>query len=95
MIYNRYQIGGNTEYKGKNTFWWDRKVFGKDISDINMIIPLKYHKRPDRLADDMYGTPSLATFILQYNDMMDINTEFVQGKKISIPTPNRFTTGKI
>lgn len=95
MVFDRYKFGGKTEYKNNHAGWIDRKVYIKDPTDISMVISKKYHKRPDRLAFDLYSSPSLFWFVLQYNDMLDGNTEFVEGTKIVVPTPNRFTSGTL
>jgi hypothetical protein len=95
MIYNRYVQGGKTEYNNSAVFWWDRKNFKKDISDIKITISNKHHRRPDWLADDIYGSASLSTFVMQYNDMMDVMSEFVVGAHITLPTPTRLDANRL
>ena len=87
---NRYVIGGETEALEKRLGWWERKVLEKDdVTDISITIDSKYHKRPDLIAYDYYGNPTLAWIVLQYNNIVDIETELVAGKTIVIPSNDR------
>lgn len=86
---SRYQRGGSTDQYSKRLGWWDRTIFAKDSSDIIYTIEPKYEYRPDLLAYDMYKNESLGWFILQYNNILDINTEFKTGNIIMLPTTSR------
>jgi hypothetical protein len=89
---SRYVRGGITEQFPTRLGWWERIVFTQSKDDILLTINSKYHLRPDLLAFDAYGSPSYMWIILQYNNILDINTEFVEGMNIVIPTPTRVNT---
>lgn len=88
----RYVQGGNVESFSNRLGWWERRIFPSSIDDIKIIIPSKYSGRPDLLAAEIYGRATLMWVILQYNNIVDINTEFVVGKTIKVPTPKRVFT---
>lgn len=89
---SRYKKGGTTEVYATRLGWWERYVYEKNKSDVEFVITQRYHLRPDQLASDVYGSPVLMWVILQYNNILDVNTEFVQGKVILLPTPARLKT---
>lgn len=88
----RYGYGGGTVDLGNRLGWWDRRVLPSSPTDVTIKISSKYAKRPDLLAYDLYGTPTLQWLILQYNTILDINTEFVEGVSIIVPTKSRVHT---
>jgi hypothetical protein len=79
-------MGGTTDVSG----WWERKNFPKDSSDYALVIDNEYHLKPYLLAYDMYGDAAYDWFILQYNNILDAQSEFIVGKTIKLPTPERF-----
>ena len=85
----RYVQGGSTESFSKRIGWWERKVLPKASSDVPFIITAKYNKRPDLLAYEVYGTPRLMWLVLQFNSIVDINEEFVEGKELLLPIKSR------
>ncbi len=85
----RYSQGGTVELSGNKIAWWERRVYEKSVNDVSVTISPRYSRRPDLLAYDLYGTPMLAWFILQYNTISDINAEFVEGAKFTLPTKSR------
>lgn len=85
----RYSQGGTIELHGNAIAWWERQVYPKSETDISYTISPIYARRPDLLANDLYGTPILQWFILQYNTIVDINNEFVEGNKLILPTKAR------
>lgn len=85
----RYVQGGKVDVKGNRLGWWERRIFPKAHSDIQYTITKKYTGRPDLLAYDMYGRANLQWFILQYNNISDVNVEFVEGAEILLPTSQR------
>lgn len=89
--HSRYVQGGDTIVYPNRLGWWERRVFEKDDDDIFMTIDLRYDRRPDLLAFEMYGNAQLAWLVLQYNNIVDINEEFVAGSEIRIPTAERVT----
>ena len=86
---SRYVQGGTTTTHPNRLGWWERRVFERDDSDEEYTIEEQYHNRPDLLAYDKYGSPHQQTFILQYNHILDMLEEFVTGKVILLPTPQR------
>ena len=86
---SRYVQGGLTDVYPDRLGWWERREFVKDDSDIEYVIEAQYHRRPDKLSFDFYGTPFYQTFILQYNSILDDVTEFVAGNTILLPTRQR------
>lgn len=88
---SRYTQGGETDVYRQRLGWWERdaETFQHDASDLFITIPRAYDRRPDRLAFDYFGRASLQWLILQYNNIVDINEEFVAGKQIRVPDPSR------
>jgi len=86
---SRYVKGGITEVFSTRLGWWERIIYERSKDDISYTIEAKYNLRPDLLAFDLYGSPVYTWVILQYNNILDINLEFVEGKTITIPSPNR------
>lgn len=85
--------GGETEIKGNKLGWWERKPLPKDDStDIILEINEEYSKRPHLVAFDFYGLVTLTWLVLQYNDIVDIEEEFVRGKTIILPSRSRALT---
>jgi hypothetical protein len=87
--YGRYKQGGTTQKIGTNIGWWQRKIFPTAVDDMVFELPMKYQHSPDLLAYDIYGTDLLGWFVLQYNNIINVNTEFVQGVRIQLPTKAR------
>jgi hypothetical protein len=90
---SRYVQGGKTQQLANRLGWWERKIIPTDSTDERFIITAKYSKRPDLLAAHRYGKSSLGWVILQLNNIIDINTEFVEGQTILLPTPSRVFYG--
>lgn len=88
----RYGYGGATVDYGSRLGWWDRTLFPKSHTDITIKITNKYSQRPDAVAYDVYGQSSLMWFVLQYNNIMDVSTEFIEGKSIILPSKSRLFT---
>ena len=87
---NRYQKGGMVDDSG----FWTRFNFKKSHDDMTIKISKPYVNRPDKIANDIYGNPNLAWFVMQYNDILSID-ELAFGNSISLPSPNRFNLGII
>jgi len=92
---SRYVQGGETDVYEKRLGWWERDIdtFAPDSSDLFLVIPPQYDRRPDRLAFDWYGRANLQWLVLQYNSIVDINEEFLAGKEIRLPDPSRVSLG--
>ena len=86
---SRYSQGGTVDVDGNRLGWWERIVFQKSPLDVTLTITKKYARRPDLLAIDMYGKANLQWFVLQFNNISDINEDFIEGKVITLPTKSR------
>jgi hypothetical protein len=86
----RYSAGGITEQLLSGRLgWWERTIFLPERDDITGIITADFAGRPDLLSYKAYGTPKFAWLVLQYNTILDINTEFVEGARYTIPSARR------
>lgn len=87
----RYIQGGTTDVYKKRLGWWERDITieKNQITDIEVIIDSKYQNRPDIIAYEYYGDPTLAWIILQYNNIIDTKEELISGKVITIPSRDR------
>lgn len=85
----RYVQGGQVSSAGNRLGWWERTIFPTSDTDVPFTVSKKYATRPDLLAYDAYGKANLQWFILQYNNISDINVEFVEGSQIMLPTTQR------
>lgn len=86
---SRYVHGGDTTVYPTRLGWWQRRTLPKSDDDIFVTINSRYTRRPWMVAHDYYGESNYEWLILQYNSILDINEEFVAGKLIRIPTPQR------
>lgn len=81
--------GGTTEKYSKRIGWWERAPLARRSDDIHYVIADYQARRPDLVAKDVYGQVRLAWLVLQYNNIVDIETEFVAGKELLLPTQRR------
>ena len=88
---SRYSQGGETEEFEERLGWWERdlETLQERDDDIFITIASKYDKRPDLFAADFYGSTLLMWVVLQFNNIVDINEEFIMGKTIRMPTMER------
>ena len=86
---SRYVQGGLTTRYPNRLGWWERRILDKDDMDICFTISLNEERRPDIVAYKVYNDAKLAWLVLQYNDIVDINEEFVIGKELRLPSPKR------
>lgn len=87
--YTRYTQGGRTDRYPDRLGWWERRLIYRDPSDIVFSISSDFAKRPDLVSSIYYNSPRYMWVILQYNNIVDINLEFVAGRIISFPTYQR------
>lgn len=92
---SRYVQGGTTERYSTRLGWWERQILEKNTTDVAVTITSKYALRPDLLAAEFYGDSRLQWLVLQFNNIVDINIEFVEGKEILLPSPSRVTFGML
>lgn len=85
--------GGETNIKGSKLGWWERKTIEREEhSDIRIRLNAEYDRRPDLIAYDYYGTVTLTWLVLQYNNIVDLEEEFLEGMEIVIPSKARALT---
>ncbi len=87
---NRYEKGGKVDEYG----FWARFNFKKSDEDMTIKISKPYVHRPDKIANDIYGNPNLAWFVMQYNNILSID-ELSMDSSITLPTPSRFNLGML
>lgn len=87
----RYVQGGETTVYAKRLGWWERDIDipRDEVTDIVLTIDSGYHRRPDLVADRYYGNTELTWIVLQYNDVVDVQADFVSGTTITIPSSDR------
>lgn len=84
---SRIGSGGRIAVSGDKLGWWERRTLPRDdINEITYIITNSTQYRPDIVSFQFYLTTQLEWVILQYNNIVDINEEFVSGRKIVIPS---------
>ena len=85
----RYSTGGKSIIEDGFLKYWDKYSFPKSETDSTYTIDRDMAGRPDKLSYALYGDSDLAWFILQYNDIIDITEEFIEGAQLYIPTKSR------
>lgn len=88
----RYTQGGLVDRYNNRLGWWERFQLEKQADDIQFNITIEYVGRPDLIAYRLYKKATLAWLVLQYNNIVDINTELVVGATLLLPTPRRVQT---
>ena len=88
---SRYTQGGLSDRYQKRIGWWDRYNIKKDDSDFRYTVTPRTVGRPDLIAHDVYQNSALGWLILQYNNIVDINTELTVGKLLFMPSPRRMS----
>lgn len=85
----RYTQGGTTDrFSNRLGFWERRKLVQRD-SDITHIIQPAEDRRPDLVSAHVYGKDIYIWIVLQFNNIVDIETEFVAGRELRLPNPQR------
>jgi len=87
---SRMLTGGTTEIKGNKLGWWERNEIERDIfTDRKYRLGPEHEGRPDLVAAGVYGTTKLTWLVLLYNNIVDIEEEFVAGRTIVLPSSSR------
>lgn len=86
---SRYVQGGLTDVFSNRLGWWERYLIPPATDDFNYTIPPQFDRRPDMVAKAVYNQVTLMWLVLQYNSIVDIETEFVAGKILTLPTQRR------
>ncbi|AVH85294.1 hypothetical protein RsoM2USA_366 [Ralstonia phage RsoM2USA] len=87
--YTRYVSGGVTEVGTYGIEYWEKNVWKDDSTDLVYTLTKADEKQPWILAQAFYGNPNLMWVILQYNNILDVQEEFVEGIQLLIPTRDR------
>lgn len=86
---SRYTQGGIVDRFPNRLGWWERRIIEQDDTDINITVLPQEAGRPDLIAARAYGKATLMWLVLQYNNIVDIQTEIVPGKELRLPTEQR------
>lgn len=86
---SRYTQGGTVDVYPTRLGWWERRAIPKDDSDITIEITSEEDRRPDLIAYNIYKQASLAWVVLQFNNIVDVETELKAGTTIRLPTQRR------
>ncbi len=86
---SRYVQGGTADRFPTRVGWWERKLLPRSDTDFTIVIESSEDRRPDLVAARIYGKPSLQWLVLQYNNIVDIETEFLAGTEIRLPQQRR------
>lgn len=91
---SRYVQGGTSDLTPNAVNWWEKRedIPSDQYDDITFIISKANEFRPDLISYQVYGRPDLAWLVLQYNEIVDINEQFVVGRTILLPSPIRAFT---
>lgn len=87
--HSRYVQGGDTQKFADRIGYWQRRIIPRHDTDETIILEAKYDRKPWLLAHDKYQDVELMWVILQYNTILDIETEFVAGVELRLPTATR------
>lgn len=86
---SRYTQGGTTDRYQSRVGWWERRIFTKSDNDLTVVILANENKRPDLVAYRKYRRVDLDWLVLQYNNIVDVETEFLAGMELRLPTERR------
>lgn len=88
---SRYTQGGTVDVYPTKVGWWERRNLKKDDTDIFIEIQPGEDRRPEIIAWNVYQRPNLAWVVLQFNNIVDVETELTIGKVIRLPSLRRLT----
>ena len=86
---SRYTQGGISDKYANRVGWWERRVIQEDDNDLKITVRPDEDRRPDKVAYRLYRDPTLAWVVLQFNKIVDIETEFRAGTDLRAPTERR------
>lgn len=86
---SRYVQGGVSEIYNSRTGWWERRKFERQDDDLVYDVGSTDVGRPDLISHAVYGKAIYAWLVLQYNNIVDVETELVVGKTLFLPTQER------
>jgi len=88
---SRYTQGGTTDVYSNRAGWWERATINKDDTDLIVTIRPDEDRRPDLIAFNVYNRSNLGWVVLQFNNIVDVETELTIGKVIRLPSVRRLT----
>lgn len=88
----RYTRGGISDVHNTRVGWWERTILTEDATDVFFEITARTERRPDLISNILYESPTYAWLVLQFNNIVDINTELTMGTMLKLPTPARLNT---
>ncbi len=88
---SRYTQGGEVDVYPTRVGWWEKRKIEQDDTDIVIEIQPHEEKRPDLIAYNAYKRENLGWVVLQFNNIVDIETELLVGKEIRLPSIRRLT----
>lgn len=88
---SRYTQGGETDIYPTRVGWWERRTIEKDDTDLLITINASEDRRPDLIAFHVYKRSNLGWVVLQFNNIVDVETELTMGKTIRLPSLRRMT----
>ena len=86
---SRYVQGGLTNIYKKRLGWWEKRKF--ELQDNDFVLTVQDYEvgRPDLISHRVYGKAMYAWLVLQYNNIVDPETELVAGAELVMPTQTR------
>ena len=87
----RYLTGGITDIFSNRLGWWERNIddLTRALDDVTYVITKDREFKPSLVAFDVYNTTELEWLVLMYNNIVDINEEFIVGRYLQLPSPAR------
>ena len=83
--------GGLTNIYSKRLGWWEKRVFKQQDDDFIITVQEYEAARPDLISHRVYGKAQYAWLVLQYNSIVDPESELVAGAEIRMPTSVRLS----
>jgi len=86
---SRYVQGGLTDIYKTRLGWWERRILEKQDNDIVTTVLDREVARADLISFRIYGKATYAWLVLQYNNIVDPETELVKDKSLRLPSQQR------
>lgn len=86
---SRLVQGGLTDIYSNRLGWWEKRVLARSHDDFVLAVREHEVARPDLIAHRAYGKAVYAWLVLQYNNIVDPETEMATGTVLYLPTQRR------
>jgi len=86
---SRQVQGGLIDIYNKRLGWWEKRKLERQDNDFIITVQEYEAGRPDLISHRAYGKAVYAWLVLQYNNIVDPETELVAGAVIYLPTSTR------